>query len=149
MKLIEVLKKPKYMLLAVVSALALLAIYAYFQNLGIVENIPFWFSIMPWYNLISLVAFLAIFGVLVAYQVHVFFNNKSCKLGKKARGVGFSSIAGGGVFFVAQCPACISLATLLLPASIAPLFITNGWAINLISIGIAVYAIHYLGGFEK
>jgi len=54
-----------------------------------------------------------------------------------------------GLFFVAQCPACASLGVLFLPVSVIGVLTQFGWLINLLGIGLLLFAINYLGGFKK
>lgn len=149
MRILEVVRKPRYLLIAVASSAVMLALYAYSQVLGNVANLDLWITVMPWYNKMLLSAFVVLFGIATAYQIYLWRQPRSCSIGVKSGGVGASSAGTFGVFLVAQCPACASIAALFLPVSVT-LFIGNfGWLITLVGIGMVVFTINYLGGFKK
>lgn len=149
MKIIRVLKEPKYLALAILSSLGMLALYAYSQVLGAVANLDLWISVMPWYNKILLPVFVVLFGMATAYQVHTWRQPKSCSLSAREGAIGANSAGTFGIFLVSQCPACSSIAALFLPFSATLLIATYGWLINLAGIAMVLFMINYLGGFKK
>ncbi len=149
MKVIEVLKKPAYFILALFSSILMLAIYVYAQLLGIVENLDVWIATITWLNGILLLIFIALFGITFSYQFFLWMQPKTCSLNKKFSGAGISGIGSFGLFFVSQCPACASLGTLLLPLSVAGFFAEFSWLINLFSIGLILFTLNYLGAFKN
>lgn len=149
MKIINVLKEPKYLAVAVLSSLGMLALYAYSQVLGAVGNLDLWISVMPWYNKALLSVFVVLFGVATAYQVYAWRQSKSCSISTRGGTIGANSTGTFGVFLVSQCPACSSIAALFLPFSATLLIATYGWLINLAGIAIILFTINYLGGFKK
>ncbi|MFY9300142.1 MAG: hypothetical protein WAO91_03000 [Candidatus Nitrosotenuis sp.] len=149
MEIIYMLRQPKYLALAVLSSLGMLALYAYSQVLGAVGNLDLWISVMPWYNKMLLSTFVVLFGMATAYQVYAWRQPKSCNLSVKGGTVGANSAGTFGVFLVSQCPACSSIAALFLPFSATLLIATYGWLINLAGIAIVLFTINYLGGFKK
>lgn len=146
MKITEVLKIKQYLALAVGSSITMSLIYIYTQVLGIVENIDIWITIIPWYNAILFLIFAALFGITLAFQVYNWRQPKVCNIKGSAGASGAATFTG---FLVAQCPACASLGTLLLPASVFQVFVKYSPVINLASIALLLFTIHYLGGFRK
>jgi len=149
MKLVDVLKKPKYFALSIVSIIILVIIYIYTQVLGIVKNIDLWFEVIPWYNAILFSIFAILFGITLSFQVFNWFAPKTCSIGKKVGSAGGSGVGTAGLFLVAQCPACASLGALFLPVSVLGFLTQFSWLINLISIGLLLFTLNYLGAFKK
>ena len=149
MRILKVLQKPNYLVFAVVSSLVMSGIYIYTQVLGIIENIDLWLTVIPWYNAVLFVVFAALFGIALSFQVYNWRQPKVCPTNTKVKGIGTSSGATFGLFFVAQCPACASLGVLFLPVSVIGVLTQFGWLINLLGIGLLLFAINYLGGFKK
>lgn len=149
MKLFEVLKKQNYFLLAVFSSILMLAVYIYTQLLGIIENIGVWLATIPLHNAVLLIIFTILFGVTSSYQVFLWRQPKTCSVNKKISTAGTGGIGTFGIFLVAQCPACASLSALFLPISVLAFFSEFSWLINLVSIGLLLFTLNYLGGFKK
>src|SRR3989338_687482 len=148
MKIAEVLRIRKYLLIAVFSSLMFTSVYVYTQVLGILENLDLWFTVIPWYNAILFVIFASLFGVAFSFQVYSWKQPKVCKVNGKSIGASSSATILG--LFVAQCPACASLGAFLLPTSIfTAIFVKYSTVMNLIGIGLLLFTIHYLGGFRK
>ena len=149
MKLVEVLKKPKYFALSIVSTILMVIIYIYTQVLGIIENIDIWFAVLPWYNAILFSVFAILFGITLSFQVYNWFQPKICSIEKKVGSAGGSGAGTMGLFLVAQCPACASLGTLFLPVSVLGAITEFSWLINLFSIGLLLFILNYLGAFKS
>ncbi len=149
MKILNVIRMPKYALLSIASALVMAFVYIYTQVLGNLGNVDIWIRIIPWYNALLFIIFVALFGITLSYQVYVWRQPKACSIKKKTKGAGASSLATIAAFFVAQCPACASLGALLLPIGTVTFLAQISPAVNLISIGIMLFTIRYLGGFGK
>lgn len=149
LEILKVLSKPRYALLAALSAASMAALYAYSQVLGVVENLDVWLGVMPWYNAVLFSAFVFLFGAATAYQVYLWRRPKSCSLSSSGGSIGANSGATFAVFMVAQCPACTSIGTLILPFSAVLFFAQFGWLINLLGIAMLLFTINYLGGFRK
>lgn len=149
MKLFEVLKKPKYIILTIVSTLIVSAIYIYTQVLGNVHNIDVWFATIPIYNAVLFSIFALLFGATFSFQVFNWFAPTTCTLNKKIGSAGTSGIGTTGLFLVAQCPACASLGSLFLPISAISFITEFSWLINLASIGLLLFTLNYLGAFKK
>ncbi len=146
LKIIEILKIPKYFIIAAVSALLFTGVYIYSQVLGIIQNIDLWLSVIPWYNAVLFPTLVVLFGIAISFQLYTRSQPKICDI-KKSTGATSGAVAAG--FFVAQCPACASLGTLLLPVSAVTALVQFGWIINLASIGLLIFTINYLGGFKQ
>ncbi|MEK6941241.1 MAG: hypothetical protein AABW85_00060 [archaeon] len=136
-------------MLAFFSSILMLAVYVYTQLLGIIENLDVWIATITWLNGILLLIFITLFGVTFSYQVFLWRQPKTCSLNKKFSGAGASGIGTFGLFFVSQCPACASLGTLLLPISVAGFLSEFSWLLNLLSIGLLLFTLNYLGAFKK
>lgn len=149
MKLLEVLKKPKYLGLSVISTIIIAIVYIYTQVLGIIENLDIWFATIPWYNAILFVIFATLFGITFSFQVYNWFQPKTCSINKKISGAGGSGAGTIGLFLVAQCPACASLGALFLPVSALTFLTEFSWLVNLLSISLLVFVLNYLGAFKK
>ncbi len=147
MKIIEVLKIRKYFLIAISSSAIFAAIYLYTQVLGIVQNLDIWFSIVPGINIVLFVTISLLFGVTLSFQIYIWKQPKVCSVNKTAIGTGSAATFAG--FLVAQCPACASLGALFLPSSVFLIFVKYSTLINLISIGLLLFTLNYLGAFRK
>ena len=148
MKIVEVLKMKRYLALAVVSSLVMSFIYVYTQVLGNLHNVDLWITIIPWYNAIFFIIFAALFGITFAYQVYLWKQPKMCAISTKAKGAGTGSLGTLGTFLIAQCPACASLGALFLPISVTVALTKFSWLINIISIGLLLFTLRYLGAFN-
>ncbi|MBI2076374.1 MAG: hypothetical protein HYT72_03955 [Candidatus Aenigmarchaeota archaeon] len=145
MKVLDALKNKKYLAIAVASSITMSLLYIYTQVLGNLHNADIWFSIIPWYNALLFIIFAALFGITLAFQIYV-KTRKVCGIRGSAGTTGAVTFAS---FLVAQCPACASLGALLLPASVFQIFIKYSPFINILSISLLLFTIHYLGGFRK
>jgi|SRR3989338_5756876 len=149
MKVISVVSQPLYAAIGIVSALLMSVVYLYSQVLGNLHNIDIWIKIIPWYNALLFVVFVVLFGMTISYQVYMWRQPKACSVAQKTKGAGASSAATIAAFFVAQCPACASLGAVLLPVGAVAFIAQAGTAINIISIALMLFTLHYLGGFRK
>ncbi len=148
MKIAEVLRIRKYLLIAVFSSLMFTSVYVYTQVLGILENLDLWFTVIPWYNAVLFVIFASLFGIALSFQIYSWKQPKVCRVGGKTIGASSSATILG--LFVAQCPACVTLGALLLPTSIfTAIFVKYSAVMNLVGISLLLFTIHYLGGFRK
>ena len=153
MKIIEVLKQPIYLFISLFISFAFFFIYVYLQIQGIIENFIFWFTIIPFINLIVFTIFTLIMGASFSYQIYLLRQPKLCYVdGKKknikpSSGVNFSVVFLS--FFISACPTCASIGLLLLPISVFTFIANYGIYINLFSIVLLLFIIYYLGGFKK
>jgi hypothetical protein len=145
----DVLKNPKYLLIAILSSIGMALIYAYTQVLGVVSNLELWIMVMPWYNKLLFAIFSCLFGVVISFQLYLLGQPKACSLSKTGGSVGANSGATFAVFLVAQCPACASIGAFFLPVSAVILIGNFGWAINLVGIAMMLFMLRYLGGFRR
>ncbi len=149
MKVFSVVRQPMYAIIAVASALLMAVLYIYTQVLGNLHNADIWLSIIPWYNALLFVVFVVLFGITISYQIFLWRQPKVCSVAQKTKGAGASSAATIAAFFVAQCPACASIGALLLPVGAVTFLAQASTAINVISIALMLFTLHYLGGFGK
>jgi hypothetical protein len=146
MKLSEVLKRPAYLAVAVASSLLMAFVYIYTQVLGNLENVDIWLTIIPPQNAALFVVFAGLFGATLSYQLFLFRQPRTCDIRKGA------SAGGAGTaltFLVAQCPACASIGALFLPVSVLSVFTVYSAWITLLSIGLLLFTLRYLGAFKK
>ena len=154
MRIFGVLRKRGYFLLAVVSAVVMFFIFPLIQVQvsGGLQNLDLWYKVIPMQNLILVAVFSLNFGAFLSFQVYN-FKLKTCPVNNKAAGVAGGSVASILGFFVPACPACISVATLLLPASlgisVAGFLQRYSSLLLLISVVFLVLGIWLLGGFKK
>ena len=154
MRLLHVLRNKKYLALAIISAILMAIIYPLIQvqATGGVSNLDVWFAVITPLNLILVIIFAMLFGIFLSFQI---FNlrSKVCSVSSKTT----SSLGGGFATLlsiaVPACPACLSIATLLLPASlgiaVAGFFLRYSSLLLALSIAILLLGVYLLGGFRK
>ncbi len=148
MVLMRVVSQQKYAVLAVASAALMAVIYVYSQVLFIADNVSIWLSSAPLYNLFLFAVFAVLFGLTVSLQAYRWRQPKTCSA-KTGKSIAVASPATFLGFLVAQCPACASLAALLLPVSAASFFVQYNTVLNIVSIGMLLFSLNYLGAFRK
>ncbi len=149
MRLMNVIQKPQYGLLAIISALIFLLVYVYTQVLGNLENVTVWAANVSPIHAVLLIIFVALFGITISYQVFLYKSPKLCSREKRTNATGVHSIGTLGIFLVAQCPACASLGALFLPIGAITFFTQYAVWLNLLSIGLLLFTLHYLGAFQS
>ena len=140
------LRTPRYLLFSIISAVVMGVVYVVTQVIFIVQNIDIWFSVISPLNLILFLLFSSLFGITLSYQIWVRKQPQVCNMKKGA------SMSGGSTFFtflVVQCPACASIGALFLPVSVLGFFTQYSTLITLITIGLLVFTLRYLGAFKK
>lgn len=143
------LQRPHYLMLALVSSIIFLIIYIYSQVLGNLQNVHVWLANVSLVQAILLIIFVALFGITFAYQVFLYTSPKLCSREKRTHATGFHGIGTIGIFLVAQCPACASLGALFLPIGAITFFTQYAVWLNLLSIGLLLFTLHYLGAFQS
>lgn len=140
MRLIEMLKTPKYFALAVIAT-AIVLVAEQFLSSGTAELSS---SVLP-------VAFAALFGATLAFQIYIRLTPSQCTCdnSKKLKGLEASSAGTLGMLVAAQCPACTYVGVMLLPVSAAGFLSQYNWIISLLSIGLLLFALNYLGAFKE
>lgn len=153
MKIFQIIKNKKYAATAFFSALAMLITYPLIQTLAVgVNNLDVWIADTKPINLILYVIFSIVFGIFFAIQI---FNlkQKTCSIGEKITSATSGSIASLVAILVPQCPACVSLVTLFLPASSALVlggfFVKYNTLLISTSILLLILGIYLLGGFKR
>ena len=150
MKIISILKKRNYAIIAIVSAISMALIYPYLQVAlnGGFYNYFFWFEIILNQSILNFILYLLfsiLFGLVVSLNIYN-WKNKTCSIRGSTGSLGLGSIL---AIFTSQCSACVSLATLFLPLSAISLLVKYNTFFNLISIGILLFSIYLVGGFKK
>ena len=143
------LRNPRYLLLAIISAVVMGILYVVTQVIFIVQNIDLWFSVISPINLTLFIIFTTLFGISLSYQVWVRKQPQVCDIRKSGSG---ASMSGGGTLFtflVVQCPACASIGALFLPVSVIGFFTQYNSLITLLTIGLLLFTLRYLGAFKK
>lgn len=148
MRLSSVLQKPFYAGIATLSAILFFFVYVYTQVLGNLENVHVWIANLMTTNGILLLVFVGLFGVTMAYQLYLHHSPKICSVKKRTSGTGIHGIGTIGVFLIAQCPACASLGALFLPVSAVTFLAEHSVVLNVLSIGLLLVTLHYLGAFQ-
>ena len=153
MKILQILKDKKYKAIAFFSSLVMLVAYPLIQTLAVgVNNLDVWFAATKPLNLVLYILFSIIFGIFIALQI---FNlrQKTCTIGEKSTSVASGGVASILAILVPQCPACISIVTLLLPASSAlalgGFFVKYNSLLISVSISLLLLGIYLIGGFRK
>jgi hypothetical protein len=150
MKVIQVLKKKKYGLIALVGTILMLIVYPFLQVLlnGGFHNYFFWFELIlkeaP-LNFVLYIIFSGLFGVVTSLNIYN-WKHRTCDIKGSAGTGGIGTIL---AIFTSQCSACFSLATVFLPTVAVGALVVYNTLFNLISVGLMVVAIHLLGGFKK
>jgi hypothetical protein len=153
-KIFRILQNKKYLAIMVVSSLAVSVLFPIIQSLanGGLQNLDLWFEVIPPINLILLIVFSLLFGMLLALQIYN-LKIKTCSTNKKATSASSSGIGAFIAMVVPACPACISLATFFLPAATAISFgyfvVKFDVLLLLFSISLLVLGLFLLGGFKK
>ncbi len=145
----RVLRQPPYAILAAFLSMAMLGVYVYTQVLGNLGNVDVWIVNVPRVHAALLLVFAGLFGITMSYQIHLWRSPKTCPVEKQAKGTSVSGIGTIGIFLIAQCPACASLGALFLPLSAITFLTQYAVWINLLSIGLLVFTLHYLGAFTE
>jgi hypothetical protein len=149
MKLIDMLKKPIYFGLFLVLSILMFFVYSYVQIIGIIENFFFWLGVSPPLYIVSLVLFSLLFGLAVSFQIFIRKETKVCKTSKGIKGAGASGVGTIGFIFVSSCPACATLGLVFIPVSFVSVIAQYNWLINLVSIGLLLFTLNYLGAFKN
>lgn len=149
MKLLEVMKNPRYLALAAISSIIFIVIYVYSQLLGIIQNLGVWLATIPPENGFLFIIFSILFGITLSFQIYNWKQPKTCALNAKVKGAGSSGIGTFALFFVSQCPACASLGALFIPLSISVVLTQYSLLITALSIGLLLFTLNYLGAFRK
>ena len=154
MKTFKILRNKKDFIIAISSSLFMLILYPILQTLatGGLKNLDLWFAIIPKINLLMVIIFSILFGLLLTLQIHN-FNLKTCSLKSKSISASSGSIGAFLGILVPACPACISIATLILPAAVGIQFVQVIVKFNTIillaSIILMILGILILGGFKN
>lgn len=148
-RLLEVLKIKRYALIALIFSLGMALIYPYLQVAlnGGFYNYGFWFEVILSQSKLNFVLYLLfsiLFGVVVSYSIYS-WKHKKCGVKSLGSG-GFGSIV---AMLTSQCSACLSLASLFLPAAAVSAFFVYNTLFNFISIGALLLSIYLMGGFYK
>lgn len=145
----KVLCQPHYMALAILLMGAMLGLYIFTQVIGNLNNVDVWAANLQWQRAFLLGIFTILFGITMSYQIHLWFGKRTCSLQKKAKGTSVSGLSTFGLFLVAQCPACASLGVFFLPLSAVTFLGEHAEWLNILSIGLLLFTLHYLGAFEQ
>jgi len=119
MMIIEILKKKKYLAIAISSAIVIGILFPIIQTGFLLNTIDVWFLTLldkP-LNAALYLTFSAVFGIMVALQVFNLKECKTCKVNVKNSSSGFGGAFLGFVFGI--CPACIGLIGLFLPLGVS------------------------------
>ncbi len=153
-KILKVLRKRNYTLLALFSSITVLLIYPAIQvyTTGGLQNYNVWFEAIPIFNLTVFILFGILFGPLLALQIYN-RKNATCSLEKRRIGASSGGVGALIAFFVPACPACLSIATFILPTASAlsfTQFISKyGVYLLIVSVGLMILGIYLQDGFKQ
>ena len=153
-KIFNILKIKKYLWIMIVSTLIILIILPALQVLatGGIQNLDLWFKVISPINFLLIIIFSFAFGLVVSLQIYN-FQDKTCSIEKKTGGVSSFSIGTFLAVLVPACPACLSLASLFLPAalgiSVGAFFTRFSSLFLLLSIALMILGMLLLGCFKK
>lgn len=145
-KIFHVMKMPYYFALAAASTVVFAGFYVYTQVIGIIHNVDIWFTNIPPLNLFMFVIFSILFGIALSFQVYNWKQPKTCDIRKSAGSTSAATFIG---LLVSQCPACASLGAIFLPFSVVAFIGKFSLLFDVISIGLLLFTINYLGGFQN
>ena len=145
----NVILQPRYAALSILLMGGMLGFYIYTQVIGNVNNVDVWVANLQWQRALLLGLFTILFGLTTSYQIHLWLGPKTCSIQKKAKGTGVSGLSTIGIFLVAQCPACASLGVFFLPLSAVTFLGEYAEWLNILSIGLLLFTLHYLGAFKR
>jgi len=148
MKLIKMLREINYALLAFIFTIVIFFVYSHIQLFGIWENFFFWLEVSSPLYLVSLILFSILFGLTISFQIYIRKNN-SCSIKKEAKGASASGLGTISFIFVSSCPACATLGLIFIPISFVTVISQYNWLLNLISIGLLLFTLNYLGAFKN
>lgn len=152
-KQLHILKNKLYLTIFLISSLFMLILYPVLQTLatGSIHNIDLWFKLSPKQNLLLLILFSILFGLLLTMQIYN-LKDKTCSIKHKTASASTGSIGAIIAFLVPACPACLSLASLIIPAALALPFVQFVTKFNtqllILSILLTLIGIYLLGGFK-
>jgi hypothetical protein len=148
MRLLSVLFSPFYALMGIIASLGMMGLYLYTQVLGNLSLLDVWLANVPFFHALLLVCFTLLFGATFSYQVYLWKSPKVCAPSQRAKGSGISGVGTLGIFLIAQCPACASLGALFLPLSALTIIAEYTIWLNVLSIFLLLFTLHYLGAFR-
>lgn len=150
MLIFQVIKIPKYSVIAILSSIVMATVYPYLQVAlnGGFYNYFFWFEVIlgqSILNFIFYITFSILFGITVSMGIYN-WSNRTCSV------TGSASTGSLGAFIgiiTSQCSACLSLASLFLPTAAVGMLVVYNTLFNLLSIGALVFSIYLMNGFKK
>lgn len=150
MKLISVVKTRNYGLIALFAAIGMFLVYPYTQVVlnGGFYNYFFWFEVILSQSVLNFflyIIFSVLFGFVVSLSIYT-WKHRTCSVKGSVGGGTFGSVLG---IFTSQCSACVSLATLFLPAAAVSSLAVFNTVFNLITIGVFLLSIYLMGGFKN
>jgi hypothetical protein len=146
MEIISVLKQRMYLAIAVAAAAAMAVAYPFLQTITNFENIDVWLHSAPVENFVFYPLYSVLFGALVALQAYRIRGPKVCSIKK---GGAATTLGTALALLVGQCPACVSLASFVLPAGAVLFIAKNTLVFNIIATGLLLLGILMLGGFRR
>ncbi|MEK6852422.1 MAG: hypothetical protein AABX59_00955 [Nanoarchaeota archaeon] len=154
MRILNILKNKKYLALAVISALVMLVAYPLIQTYvsGGINVIDLWFTVTKPINLVLYALFSILFGLFLTLHIYN-LRQKVCSIKEKRTSASSGGIGTILAVLVPQCPACLSLVALFLPAatavSVAGFLSKYNTLLLILSTTLLILGIYLLKGFEK
>ncbi len=145
MKIIKMLKNPKYAASTVAFAVFMFFFLPFVQTLGL--NTDLWYEVIPPLNFILFITFDIVFGLFVSFQIYQYMGPKECRINKKSAAGGFLGTALS--FIVGICPVCFGFASVLLPLGVVATLVVFGPVFIILSILLMLFSIHSNDGFKR
>lgn len=149
MKLSQMFQDFRYTFLTLFLTLTMLVLYPVFQVLpqGGLYNFWFLFTILTPVRWALYIIYSLFFGLTLTFFIWR-FRTKTCYPSEQVRS-GLSGFAGAVLgFIIPSCPACLSLASLLLPLSAFSALAANSTGIMAGSVVLLLGSLWYLGAFR-
>lgn len=155
-QIILMLKDRKYLLLSFCFSILILILYPLFQILPLTLQNPdnFWFSLKNWFSLLTPLKWFLYFlyGILFSLTISFFVWQRKKRICPRSTITKSGFLGGFGATLgtiLPFCPACFSLAGLLLPLSTLLLLIKYSNLVMLGSIVLLFFSLWLLGAFQK
>lgn len=154
MKILKILKNKNYLLLAISSSLFMMVIYPLLQAYatGGLQNLDLWLKVIPKLNLVLVLIFSILFALLLTLQIYN-LKTKVCSIKNKTASASIGTFGTILAFLAPACPACLSIASLLIPAafslSIIQFLVKFNTIVLIASNILMLLGLLLLGGFKS
>lgn len=153
MHIVHILQQKQYVVLAILFSGFMLFLYPFVQTIpqGL-NNFWFWFSLLTPVTWILYVTYSLLFGVTCASFIWRWKEkrcNTVCALMPSTTGKAWGAIGTFVGVILPQCASCVSIATIFFPLSFAIFLVKYNVWVMLLSDGLLVLALYFLGAFKQ